>query len=174
MNTILASKFDDEAKYKQAIASDPSLITDDTIFFEQLHRHYLKELTTFWRTHFSLKSLTGLRLLEYSPGARPIIVPLDEFVLQELFYAYRHPQQATSSGQTNWIEWVFRLRQQNKRHALEFVEGWNTTRIVIAGAIPWLISCLVGIVWTAKGGDAQTAFTVASFILSSGTGTCIC
>jgi hypothetical protein len=94
-------------------------------------------------------------------------VPLDDFVLQEMYYAYKHPESITSD--TAWIEWVFRLRKHNKRHALEFVEGWNSTRVVIAAMLPWLISCMVGIIWTATGGDAQTAFTVASFILTSGT-----
>jgi len=93
---------------------------------------------------------------------------MDDFVLQEMFYAYRHPH--TVKSETSWIEWVFKLRQPNKRHALEFVEGWNSSRIVIAATIPWLISCLVGVVWSAMGGNTQTAFTVAGFILTSGTG----
>jgi len=46
---------------------------------------------------------------------------MDEFILQEMFYAYEHPERITS--QTDWIEWVFRLRRRDKRHALEFVEG---------------------------------------------------
>jgi hypothetical protein len=76
-----------------------------------------------------------------------------------MYYAYNHPESITSD-----IAWI------DKRHALEFIEGWNSIRVVIAAMIPWLISCLVGIIWTATGGDAQTAFTVASFILTSGTG----
>lgn len=95
-------------------------------------------------------------------------MPLDDFVLQEMYYAYRHPSSVKS--ETEWVEWVFRLRRRNKRHALEFVEGWNSTRVIIAATLPWLVSCLVGIIWTATGRDAQTAFTVASFILASGTG----
>jgi hypothetical protein len=84
-----------------------------------------------------------------------------------MYYAYKHPDSITSD--TAWIEWVFCLRKHNKRHALEFVEGWNSTRVVIAAMLPWLISCLVGIIWTVMGSDAQTAFTVASFVLTSGT-----
>jgi hypothetical protein len=51
-----------------------------------------------------------------------------------MFYAYEHPERITS--QTNWIEWLFRLRRRDKRHALEFVEGWNSTHIVFAGMLP--------------------------------------
>ncbi len=85
-----------------------------------------------------------------------------------MYYAYKHPDSIKT--ETAWIDWVFRLRKKNKRHALEFVEGWNSSRVIIAALLPWLVSCLVGIIWTAMGGDAQTAFTVAGFILTSGTG----
>lgn len=35
--------------------------------------------------------------------------------------------------------------------------------------MPWVVATVVGVAWTAKGGDAQTAFTVAAFILTVGT-----
>jgi len=82
-----------------------------------------------------------------------------------MIYAYRNPSRLPDND--DWIKWGFRLRRQDRRHAVEFVEGWNTTRIAIAGTIPWLSSCLVRVIWTATGSDAQTAFTVASFILTS-------
>ena len=106
--------------------------------------------------------------MQYSPVTRPRPVPLDEFMLQEIYHVYLNT--SSINTETEWIEWVFRLRRQNERHALEFVEGWNGSRIVIAGTLPWLISCLVGIIWTARGGDVQAAFTVASYILTSATG----
>lgn len=93
------------------------------------------------------------------------MVPLDDFVLQEMMYAYRNPSKLKSKDE--WVKWVFRLRRKDKRHAIEFVEGWNTTRIAVAGTVPWLSSCLVGVIWAVIGGDIQTAFTVASFILTS-------
>jgi hypothetical protein len=98
------------------------------------------------------------------------MVPLDDFVLQEMMYAYRNPDRLSSTD--DWVQWVFRLRRQDRRHALEFVEGWNTTRIAISGTIPWLASSLVGIIWAVTGGDTQTAFTVASFILTSSSSKC--
>lgn len=90
---------------------------------------------------------------------------MDDFVLQEMMYAYRNPDKVRTDDA--WIKWVFKLRSNDKRHAIEFAEGWNTTRISIAGTLPWLSSCMVGVIWTATGGDAQTAFTVAGFILTS-------
>lgn len=105
---------------------------------------------------------------QYMPTTRPVVVPFGEFVLQEILYAYLHPQ--TLPEKDEWIQWVYRLRQKDKRHAVEFVEGWNTAQIAVAGTIPWLSSCIVGIAWVAAGGDVQSAFTVASFILTSSSG----
>ncbi|OCL04089.1 hypothetical protein AOQ84DRAFT_127113 [Glonium stellatum] len=121
----------------------------------------------FWRRYFFLKTLRGLRVLAYSPVTRPTIVPFDDFVLQEMMYAYKHPD--TIKTDDEWIRWIFRLRRRERRHALEFVEGWSGTRIAIAGTTPWLASCLVGIIWSAARGNIQTAFTVAGFILTSST-----
>ncbi|KAH7091576.1 hypothetical protein FB567DRAFT_277472 [Paraphoma chrysanthemicola] len=166
VQTALASRFSSEEAFQATIAKNPQLIASDEAFFCEL-RHLYRDMSGFWRRCLSLKTLRGLRILAFSPERRPVPVPLDDFVLQEVYYAYKHPDSITSN--TAWIEWVFRLRKHNKRHALEFVEGWNSTRVVIAAMLPWLISCLVGVSWTASGGDAQTAFTVASFILTSGT-----
>ena len=62
---------------------------------------------------------------------------------------------------------VFRLRQPDRRHALEFVEGWNGTRIAVAGSIPLVVSTMVAIVWSAKGSGVQDGFAVAGFILTA-------
>jgi len=93
-------------------------------------------------------------------------VLFDDFVLQEMMYAYLNSDRVSSTS-NDWVQWMFRLRRKDKRHALEFVDGWDTTRITIAGMVPLLSSCLVGFTWTAMGRDVQTAFTVASFILTS-------
>lgn len=63
---------------------------------------------------------------------------------------------------------MFRLRQPDRRHALEFVEGWNGTRIAVAGSIPLVVSTMVAIVWSAKGSGVQDGFAVAGFILTAG------
>jgi hypothetical protein len=84
-----------------------------------------------------------------------------------MLYAYNHPSRIDTDHV--WIDWVFNLRQSDKRHALEFVEGWNGTRIAILGTIPLVFSTLVGLIWSVRSGDWQTAFTVASFILTAGT-----
>ncbi|KAK0641663.1 hypothetical protein B0T16DRAFT_461702 [Cercophora newfieldiana] len=163
---ILASKFQTEESFQAAMKTNNHLIHTDDEFFREMQRLYKYEMCGFFRRYFSLKTLREFRVLAYTPITRPTVVPFDTFVLQEMMYAYRNPDRLFH-GTDDWIKWVFRLRRKEKRHALEFVEGWNTTRIAVSGSVPWLASCLVGIIWTAMGGDAQTAFTVASFILTS-------
>jgi hypothetical protein len=81
-------------------------------------------------------------------------------------YAYQNPSKIRTKQ--DWIDWVFRLRQEDRRHALEFVEGWKGARIAVAGSIPLIISTVVGIVWSVKGSSVQDAFAVAGFILTAG------
>lgn len=161
------------------------LVTEDQEFFRAVSREYEQHLCGFWRRCTTLKTLKRIRLLsvslgkeklhgdmiltavKYTPSSRPQVVPLDDFTLQEIFYAYQNPNSVEPDQE--WIDWVFRLRQPDRRHALEFVEDWSGFRIGLVGSIPWVAATVVGVTWVAKGGDTQTAFTVAAFILTVGT-----
>ncbi|KIX92200.1 uncharacterized protein Z520_12081 [Fonsecaea multimorphosa CBS 102226] len=162
-----ASQFKDDATFQKAVTENPELIVSDVEFFEKVRDAYRHQMCNFWRRVFFLKTLRGMRLLSYVSNNRPTVVELDSFVLQEILYACNHPSQIHTD--TVWIDWVFRLRGPDKRHALEFVEGWNGTRIAIAGMTPLVLSTVVGLTWSIKSGDWQTAFTVAGFILTAGT-----
>lgn len=94
---------------------------------------------------------------------------MDDVTLQEVLHEYRKPPSALKH-QTDWIEWVFRLRQKDCRHALEFVEDWNSSRIAMMGSIPIVAATVIGIVWALHWGNVQSAFTVAGFVLTVGTG----
>lgn len=94
-----------------------------------------------------------------------------DLALQELFHVYKNPSQIDQSG-TDWIEWVYKLRQNDRRHALEFVEGWSGFRIAVLGSVPPIAATVVGVAWVIMAGDPQTAFTVAGFILTVGTCEC--
>jgi hypothetical protein len=185
IRVTMPAKFHHKEDFRTMMAKNPKLITSDEGLFQALRDKYLNEMCGFWRRCFSLKMLRCLRLLsvsihpslcvcplltsvQYTPDTRPTAVPLDEFTMQEVLYAYNHPSEFGT--ETDWIEWVFRLRQPDKRHALEFVEGWNGTRIAVLGSLPCIASTLVGVIWSARGGDIQTAFTVAGFILTVATG----
>jgi hypothetical protein len=185
------SKYPTQYDFEAALAKNEGLIATDQQLFRALRASYMREMCGFWRRYFSLKTLKRLRLLsvsafrlsglpfehylillQYTESTRPTPVPLDDFTMAEVLYAYNHPSSfgGDPHTDTDWIDWVFRLRQPDKRHALEFVEGWNGTRIAIVGTVPCVASTLIGVIWTARGGDAQTAFTVASFILTLCTG----
>jgi hypothetical protein len=166
------------------LSTNPDLIQTDEEFFQSLQTEYSKKMCSLTRRLFSLKTLRKIRLLsvsillvffvecrylmwiQYEPETRPKIVPIDDFTLQEIFFAYSKP--STIKSTFEWVDWVFELRQPNQRHALEFVEGWSGFRVAIVGSMPMFISTVVGITWAAKG-DVTTAFTVAAFILTLGT-----
>lgn len=97
----------------------------------------------------------------------PAFVP--EYVKQDILFAYRHPDKLHSDGE--WIQWVFNLRQPGRRFALEFVESWSALRILTPVSILLVFSTAVGISWAAAKDDAQTAFTIASFVLGAGSRT---
>lgn len=86
-------------------------------------------------------------------------------------YAFENPDKIESK--TDWVSWVFRLKSNpDKKYALEFVEGWKGGKIMILGAIPWVGSFLTALIWSACGGDIQTAFSVASYILTASGSMC--
>ncbi len=51
---------------------------------------------------------------------------------------------------------------------LEIIEDWQAGRVAVLGCVPWVTSFLLGIIWSACDSDMQTAFTVASFVLTAG------
>jgi hypothetical protein len=67
-----------------------------------------------------------------------------------------------------WIDWVFRLKQQDLRHSLEFVEAWNPTRIAVVGLILLLVSTVLSVVWSVRGSGIQNGIAIAGFILTAG------
>jgi hypothetical protein len=96
------------------------MICSDQQFFQALDQEYEQHSRGFWRRYLSFKTLRRIRLLSYTPTSRPEVVQMDDFTLQEVFCAYRHPESIKT--ESDWIDWVFRLRQADRRHALEFVE----------------------------------------------------
>ncbi|RFN45629.1 hypothetical protein FIE12Z_10131 [Fusarium flagelliforme] len=82
-------------------------------FFREMRRVYKEQMCSVFRRCFSLKSLRSFRILSYAPAKRPVVVPFDDFILQEIMYAYRNPGKLGSS--VDWIQWVFRLRHRNSQ-----------------------------------------------------------
>lgn len=49
--------------YRKCLKYDPSLVTNNRQFFQNMHHLYETDMCGFWRRHLSLKTLTGFRLL---------------------------------------------------------------------------------------------------------------
>jgi hypothetical protein len=140
---------------------------------------YEKELCQPWQRFFSLKSLRTVRLRSYVEGenTRSVIVEGDPMAMQEFLYYVYHPDKVAEEYNRPrvWIDWVFSLREERSdgsvhRHLVEFVEGWSPVRITIASSFPLVGSVVMGVVWASMTGDAQSAFSVASFLLTFGSG----
>lgn len=85
-----------------------------------------------------------------------------------MLHIYSDPEKC--QGQTEWIEWVFALRFEDRRHALEFLEDWSGLHIALMGLSQIVAATIIGLVWACRSGDVQTAFTVAGFALTVSTG----
>jgi hypothetical protein len=175
VEVVLKSRYETEADFTAALAANENpLLQTDQEFFQSLQDVYFKTMCNKWRRSLSLKTLCGIRILQYTPHSRPTVLPLNHFILQEILFACQNPSKITTDH--DWINWVFNLRKPDHRHALEFVEDWSATRIAVAGGIPWILSTVVGISWSCwtHGRDIQTAFTVAGFVLTLGTSMSSC
>lgn len=93
---------------------------------------------------------------------------MNPLALEEMLHNYENPTQL--KGKTEWVEWVFKLRRQNRRHALEFVEDWSGRRIAWMGFSQIVAATLVGVIWACRFGTVQDAFSVASFTLAVSAG----
>lgn len=94
---------------------------------------------------------------------------LPEYIKQDILFAYRYLQKLHSNDE--WIQWVYNLRQPDRRYALEFVESWSSLKILLAISALLASSTTLGVAWAVVKDDAQTAFTIASFVLGAGSRT---
>lgn len=87
---------------------------------------------------------------------------------QEVLWNFYKPSRVKKDS-FRYVDWIFKLRQEEQRHALEFVEGWSGWRVALAGSIPGMISTGVATAWALMGGELSTVFTVSSFVLAIST-----
>ncbi|RJE19883.1 hypothetical protein PHISCL_07774 [Aspergillus sclerotialis] len=154
-------------QYNSLIASNKRLIKTDIQFFKAVKKTYEKEMYGIWRTLFYLKTLREIRLVSFTPyDHRPIPAFLPEYVKQDILFAYKYPEKLYSDRE--WIHWVYNLRQPDRRYALEFVESWSSPKILVALSVLLASSTALGIAWAVVKDDAQTAFSIASFVLGAG------
>ncbi|KAL4791617.1 hypothetical protein BDV19DRAFT_392963 [Aspergillus venezuelensis] len=154
-------------EFLKLIDDNNELISSDKQLLTTMRHIYEQEMYGVWRRIFSFKFLRRIRLVAFTPyDYHPVPAFLPEYVEQNILFAYRYPQKQDLGDQ--WIEWVYKLRQPTRRFALEFVEAWSALKILIAASAVLAISTSIGIVLAVSLNDAQTAFTIASYVLCGG------
>lgn len=86
-------------------------------------------------------------------------------------HCYHHPTHVRTNH--DWVDWFaeFDATDPEKTYGLEFVEGvWAEKLGVIAIAINIAI-ITVSIIWSLRGGNLQTIFTVMGFVITAAAGT---
>jgi hypothetical protein len=77
-----------------------------------------------------------------------------------MFYEYE-----TGVRSDTCNEWVYNTIIA-KNHSIELLLGWSAVRITIAVSFPVILSFAVGLWYMKKTGDVQTAWTLASYIVT--------
>ncbi|KAI9794278.1 MAG: hypothetical protein M1833_000421 [Piccolia ochrophora] len=145
----------------------------DTWLFNEIRDAYFHGLQSPRRRYLSflrLKKLKRIARLHYTVDTRrPRRIaddsPLDQ---HQLMSAFENPSGIRPG--TEWVAWVFAMKADPyNKEGLEFVEGWNGRKIAIIGASVLIGTTLMAGLWAGLGGDLQTVFTVASFLLALST-----
>ncbi len=154
--------------------------------FKSIHKgaNYLRP---FFLRILSLKEIGGFSLYRCHPTeGYHTTVDLDSrtsLVLLQLFQEYSSSRYDFSA---RWKDWVFEnlncksCNPVRGRYGLQLVLRWSTTKIVLYTSAPILLSLAVGLWYTLghhAGADAyvvtQTAWTIASYIVTTAGGECI-
>ncbi|EJF64827.1 hypothetical protein DICSQDRAFT_52078 [Dichomitus squalens LYAD-421 SS1] len=137
---------------------------DDAALLKELSRSY-NELRTIWRKWFSLRSVRYACLLRadhtcvYPRRFGPAAVSPSKNM--RLRYFLRHPE--VLKGRHEFMQ-VLTARTDL---GIEFVEGWQLTRIAIAVLIPVLASLLLAVFYSVVAQDVSGAFTIAGYMTSA-------
>jgi len=88
-------------------------------------------------------------------------------------HAYHHPRDIHPSHE--WIDFFTRLRDQDpsKTYGLEFCEGLWAEKLAAIAIFITVVVIVVSVVWSVRGQDLQTVFTVMGFVFTGAAGTYI-
>ena len=103
---------------------------------------------------------------------RVTVDPQTEATLNQLFLDYTTRDLTWSP----WSIWIYQTMNEchkipsSARFSLELRLGWSVTRIVLMTATPVVLSLVVGTWYMQSTGDTQTAWTIASYIVTAAGG----
>ncbi|KAI0711831.1 hypothetical protein C8T65DRAFT_574887 [Cerioporus squamosus] len=151
---------------------------DDADLLRELSLSY-DRLRTVWRKWFSLRSVRSITMVYVS-------VPWDSRYTQLTWadhtcvYPRRLGPAGVSPSKNMRLRYFLHHPDQMKgRHefmqvltartdlGIEFVEGWQLTRISVAILLPVVASLILGVVYSILENDVSSAFTVAGYMTSA-------
>ncbi|KAI9067736.1 hypothetical protein FKP32DRAFT_1563101 [Trametes sanguinea] len=137
---------------------------DDAALLREMSRSYDK-LRTVWRKWFSLRSVRSITMVYadhtfvYPKRVGPAgVSPTKNMRLRWFLH---HPEKM--KGRYEFMQ-VLTARTDL---GIEFVEGWQLTRISIAILLPVVGSLLLGIFYSLFVGEVSDAFTIAGYMTSA-------
>ena len=84
---------------------------------------------------------------------------------KQFMHAYHHPESIRPDHR--WVDWFVDFDTNDRRpNGLEFIEGLWADKLAAIAVIFSVAIVVVSIVWTLKGGNLQTVFTVMGFVLT--------
>ena len=85
-------------------------------------------------------------------------------------HAYHHPDRLRPAHE--WVDWFveFKADDRGKTVGLEFQEALWAEKLAIIAILITIAIIIVSIVWSLRGGELQTVFTVMGFVLTGAAG----
>ena len=85
-------------------------------------------------------------------------------------HAFHHPDRLRPAHE--WVDWFveFKAQDRGKTVGLEFQEALWAEKLAIIAILITIAIIVVSIVWSLKGGQLQTVFTVMGFVLTGAAG----
>ena len=85
-------------------------------------------------------------------------------------HAYHHPDRLRPAHE--WVDWFveFKAEDRGKTVGLEFQEALWAEKLAIIAILITIAIIVVSIVWSLRGGELQTVFTVMGFVLTGAAG----
>ncbi|KAF8241844.1 hypothetical protein K440DRAFT_208150 [Wilcoxina mikolae CBS 423.85] len=118
-----------------------------------------------WRYFQSLKVVRGFGIYECDPNnGSHRRIPLDtrkQQIVNQIYYEYM-----MAVNRDAWIEWIWDTIT-TRNLSIELILGWSVARISVVVSFPVILSFVIGMWYMKATGDVQTAWTIASYVVTA-------
>lgn len=129
-------------------------------------------METPWRRLLYFKKIKLIAPISYTANGVPIQVSEKDFPDKHSYmHAFHHPDHIRTVHE--WVDFFTDFRMHvpaEKAIGLEFMEGLWAEKLALVAILITIAIVVVSIVWSVKGGQLQTVFTVMGFVLSFAAG----